>query len=139
MAFGQAETSRQTGLLARSPATTTSCADRAINPAWDPHWTQCSAVQRDDSARTLAVVDAVAAVARELGREPASIALAWLLAKHGVASVIVGPRTVDHLRGNLAALGEALPEDVVAQLDAASTATLIDPVNGGAYPVEAAR
>jgi aryl-alcohol dehydrogenase-like predicted oxidoreductase len=53
-----------------------------------------------------------------LGEEPATIALAWLLGRLGVASPIIGPRTVDQLDGALRALDVTLEPEVLGQLDA---------------------
>lgn len=55
---------------------------------------------------------------RELGRAPADVALAWVLANPGVTSPIVGPRTLQQLEENLAAASLALAPDALAKLDA---------------------
>lgn len=67
---------------------------------------------RDEVERTVA---AVAEVAAAHGVPPAQIALAWLLAKPGVASPLVGMSKPHHLQDALAALTLRLsPEDVAA-------------------------
>jgi aryl-alcohol dehydrogenase-like predicted oxidoreductase len=50
----------------------------------------------------------------------AQVALAWLLDRPGVTSVILGARTVEQLEDNLGAAGLHLTEDETARLDAAS-------------------
>ncbi|MGH3433700.1 MAG: aldo/keto reductase [Thermocrispum sp.] len=46
------------------------------------------------------------------------MAIRWLLQRDGVASVILGARTVDQLEENLGALGWALSDGEMAELDA---------------------
>ena len=72
------------------------------------------------SGRNWAILDALRAVADEHGRPPAQVALAWALARPGVASVIIGASRTEQLNDNLAALEITLTEDQTARLDAAS-------------------
>ena len=58
-----------------------------------------------------------------MGLEPYQVALAWLLSRPAVASVIVGPETVDELRANATAADIVLEPD---QLDAL-TALAVEP------------
>jgi aryl-alcohol dehydrogenase-like predicted oxidoreductase len=67
----------------------------------------------------LAVVDALVEVADAHSVEPATIALAWLLAK-GVTAPIASARTPEQLPSLLAAVDLALTDAEVAKLDAAS-------------------
>ena len=53
----------------------------------------------------------------EIGRPPSEIALAWLLHRDGVTAPIIGPRSVDQLRGAIAATGLDLDDEVLARLD----------------------
>jgi aryl-alcohol dehydrogenase-like predicted oxidoreductase len=55
--------------------------------------------------------------ADELGREPAELALAWLLHQPGVTVPIVGPRTMEQLDSAVDALDIALEEKTLARLD----------------------
>jgi aryl-alcohol dehydrogenase-like predicted oxidoreductase len=55
---------------------------------------------------------------QELGEEPASVALAWLLHQRGVTAPIIGPRTADHLDAALRALDLHLADDALTRLDA---------------------
>jgi aryl-alcohol dehydrogenase-like predicted oxidoreductase len=60
-----------------------------------------------------AVVDALARMAKEMGRPMAQIALAWLLSKAGVTAPIVGATKIGHLDDALAALEVELgPSDI---------------------------
>jgi aryl-alcohol dehydrogenase-like predicted oxidoreductase len=73
------------------------------------------------------VVDAIDGVAKETGRTVPQIALAWLLTRPTVASVIVGARDQQQLAQNLGALGWTLSPEQIDTLDRASRRTLIYP------------
>ncbi|WP_295563982.1 aldo/keto reductase [uncultured Sphingomonas sp.] len=66
------------------------------------------------------VVDALEAVAAEVGKTVPQVAINWLLRRPTVASVIIGARDEAQLRDNLGAVGWALTPEQVAALDAAS-------------------
>jgi aryl-alcohol dehydrogenase-like predicted oxidoreductase len=51
---------------------------------------------------------------------PASVAIAWAGRRPGITSVIVGPRTVEQLAGNLDGFTLDLPPEAVSMLDAVS-------------------
>jgi aryl-alcohol dehydrogenase-like predicted oxidoreductase len=53
----------------------------------------------------------------DLGQDPASVALAWLLHRPGVTSPIVGPRTMEQLDASIAALDVELAEETRQDLD----------------------
>jgi aryl-alcohol dehydrogenase-like predicted oxidoreductase len=73
-----------------------------------------------DEARLFDIVDALEAVADEMGKTVPQIAINWLLQRPTVASVIIGARNEAQLRQNLGAVGWSLEADQVARLDAAS-------------------
>ena len=77
-----------------------------------------------DTEANWKVVDALVAAAEEVGKAPSQVALAWLLAKPVVSSVIFGARTVAQLDENLGAAELDLPAEVVARLDAAGAPEL---------------
>ena len=77
-----------------------------------------------DNDRTWATIDALNAVAQEVGHPVPVVALAWALAKPAVTSVIFGARTVAQLDQNLAAGDLTLPADALTRLDAASALDL---------------
>jgi aryl-alcohol dehydrogenase-like predicted oxidoreductase len=54
----------------------------------------------------------------EIGEEPGSVALAWLLHQNGVTGPIIGPRTVGQLEAAQRALTLRLDHDVMTRLDA---------------------
>jgi len=72
------------------------------------------------SDRNLEIAEAVSAVAAELGATPSAVAVAWLLARRGVTSVIVGPRTLGQLNDYLPAFSLNLPEAAIKRLSDAS-------------------
>ncbi len=57
------------------------------------------------------------ALCREIGEQPADVALAWLLKNPVVTAPIIGPRTLAQLDGSLRALDLKLSEDVLKRLD----------------------
>jgi aryl-alcohol dehydrogenase-like predicted oxidoreductase len=67
--------------------------------------------------RHWAVLDEVVAVAKELDRTPAQVALAWLARRPGVASVLAGATSTDQLDANLAAAAIELSPEQTARLD----------------------
>jgi aryl-alcohol dehydrogenase-like predicted oxidoreductase len=75
------------------------------------------------------VIDALAAVAKEVDASSAAVALAWVQQRPGISSTIIGPRRVDHLEGNLAGLEIQLTEQQLAVLDEVSAPTLNFPAD----------
>jgi aryl-alcohol dehydrogenase-like predicted oxidoreductase len=73
------------------------------------------------------VIDAVTELAGELGVPPAAVALAWVQARPGVTSTLVGARTVEQLTTNLAALDVRLADGAAARLTAVSEPELAFP------------
>ena len=62
-------------------------------------------------------------VASEQGCDPAQAALAWAMARPGVASTIVGARTRSQLESNVAAADIHLTEDQMGRLNAVNKPT----------------
>jgi aryl-alcohol dehydrogenase-like predicted oxidoreductase len=89
-----------------------------------PAGTRRSAVLGAPSEAQYTVIDALAAVAEEVGASPAAVALAWVHGRPGVSSTIIGPRRIDHLEANLAGLDVKLTEEQIAVLDDVSAPTL---------------
>ncbi len=54
---------------------------------------------------------------RELGEEPATVALAWLLHNPAVTAPIIGPRTIEQLESAVRATEVTLDEEVLTKLD----------------------
>lgn len=78
------------------------------------------AYDRRNTDRTWRIVDEVTSVADEHGVTPAEVAVAWLLRRPTVASVLLGARTEQQLRTNLAAADVTLSDDAVLRLTAVS-------------------
>jgi aryl-alcohol dehydrogenase-like predicted oxidoreductase len=53
----------------------------------------------------------------EIGEEPGTVGLAWVLSRPGVTAPIVGPRLPEHLDSALQAVEVSLSDEVLAQLD----------------------
>ncbi len=86
-----------------------------------------------DEERLYTVVDALDLVAAETGKSIPQIALAWLLSRPTVSSVIIGARSEAQLRDNLGAVGWSLTTEQIDRLDRASAVTLPYPY----YPYRA--
>lgn len=73
-----------------------------------------------DKERAYDVIDAMEKVGNAHGVSVARIALAWLLQRPGVMSVIIGAKTIEQLDDNLAATELTLSPEDLAALDAVS-------------------
>ena len=73
-----------------------------------------------NNEHTWALIDTLFALADELGKSVAQIALRWVMQGQAVTAPIIGVRTMRHLEDNLGATGWALDEAQMARLDAAS-------------------
>ena len=85
---------------------------------WKERFADC------DNERGWRTIDAVKAIAKEKETTPSAIALAWLLAKPAVTSVIFGARSLEQLDDNLAAADVKLTDEDVKRLDDASALKL---------------
>jgi aryl-alcohol dehydrogenase-like predicted oxidoreductase len=79
--------------------------------------------------RTLAIADVVQSVAREMGRTPAQVALAWTMLHPAVTAPVLGARTPAQLEDNLAALEIDLSPDHIVCLNEASALAPIFPMS----------
>ena len=73
----------------------------------------------EDAGQSAKALDAVLKVAHQLGVTPGQVALAWVMAKGAIP--IVGPRTTDQLRENLASADLKLDEEQTRLLDLVSS------------------
>ncbi len=80
-----------------------------------------------DEDRMYDIVETLLEVAAARGRSPAQTALAYLLGRPAVTSVIIGARTEEQLTDNLGSAEWALTEDERTTLDKASAPRLIYP------------
>ena len=75
--------------------------------------------QAENSEQRTQVLDTVIAIANELGVSPGQIAIAWS-GTHG-SLPIIGPRSVEQLADNLAALSVELSAEQIHRLDTVSS------------------
>jgi aryl-alcohol dehydrogenase-like predicted oxidoreductase len=70
------------------------------------------------------ILDVLKNVAAEIDRSPAQVALAWTLARAGVASTLIGASKVSQLESNIAATEIRLSAEMMKRLDEASAPAL---------------
>ncbi len=80
-----------------------------------------------DENKLYDTVDVLVDIADAHGVSPARVALAWLLGRPGITSVVVGARTDEQLADNLAAAELELSSDEVARLEEVSRPPLVYP------------
>jgi len=75
-------------------------------------------VKLDDEIQTRQIqIEAYESLCREIGENPADVALAWLLKNPVVTAPIIGPRTIEQLTGSSRALEFRLDDTIFARLD----------------------
>jgi aryl-alcohol dehydrogenase-like predicted oxidoreductase len=87
--------------------------------------------ERGQDERTWQVIDAVRKVADGRGVPMAQVAIAWVLGRPAVSSVILGARSLAQFTGNLAAAGLRLSAEEIQLLDEASEPPTPDYPYGG--------
>ena len=83
---------------------------------------------KDLDEKSYELIDALARIAGELDTTVARVALAWLLARPGVSSVIIGARTLAQLEDNVGVFEAQLTPEQTAALDALTTPQLPFPI-----------
>jgi aryl-alcohol dehydrogenase-like predicted oxidoreductase len=73
-----------------------------------------------DKERTWRILDVLRPIAKDHETSVATVALAWILAKPFVTSVIIGAKRVDQLQQNLSAVDIQLTEEEIVKLDEVS-------------------
>ena len=74
--------------------------------------------------RNWTIVDVLKRVASEIGETPAKVALAWLLSRPGVDTVLIGVSRVSQLQDNIGAVGVTLSQDHLDILNQSSAPAL---------------
>ncbi|MFO7631716.1 MAG: aldo/keto reductase [Caldilinea sp.] len=92
--------------------------EQAEKEGWSESWSAYA------NERTWRVLDELFAVTEESGKQPAQVALRWLLQRPGVTAPIIGVRTLAHLENNLGAAGWTLSDEQMARLTQVSEPTL---------------
>ncbi len=90
-------------------------ADTRIEEAGKRGWGESWDLYAND--RTWQVIDQLTAVAKEVQKTPAQVALNWLLQKPVVTAPIIGVRSLGHLEDNLGATGWSLTAEQLTSLD----------------------
>ena len=75
-------------------------------------------VFRKFTERNWAITETLLAVAKEMDRPPAQVALNWITRRPAVASTIIGATRLDQLEANLSALSFEIPAPLSARLEA---------------------
>lgn len=96
-------------------------------PAGSRHAGDWSEPPIHDETKLYDTIELLVEIGAGHGASAAQVALAYLLRKPGVTSVIVGARTDDQLADNLAAADLQLADDELARLDAVSAMPLLYP------------
>jgi aryl-alcohol dehydrogenase-like predicted oxidoreductase len=96
-------------------------------PAGARHLTDWNEPPVRDEEQTYDVIEAAIEVGAAHGVSAAQVALAWLLGRPGVSSLVIGARTDEQLADNLAAAQLELSAEERARLDALSAPPLIYP------------
>jgi aryl-alcohol dehydrogenase-like predicted oxidoreductase len=80
-----------------------------------------------DEGRLYDIVEVLVAIAAERGVSAAQVALAWLLGRPGVCTLVIGARNEEQLAGNLGAVELKLSDGERARLDKVSAPPLLYP------------
>jgi aryl-alcohol dehydrogenase-like predicted oxidoreductase len=75
------------------------------------------------------IADEVAAIAKQLGRTPAQVALNWVVNRTGVDSAIIGATKIHQLDDNLGALDFQIPAVLLSRLNDVSAPEINYPYN----------
>ncbi len=77
--------------------------------------------------RNFDVVDTLRAIAGEIGRSMAEVALAWVASREGISSVLIGASRAEQVSQNIRSLDIALTADQERRLAEASALPLLNP------------
>jgi aryl-alcohol dehydrogenase-like predicted oxidoreductase len=94
-----------------------------------PAVTEHPVLSRQFREKNFRIADEVVAVAKEIGRTPAQVALNWVLNRPTVDSAIVGATKIHQLDDNLGALEFKIPAELLARLDEVSAPEIHYPYN----------
>jgi aryl-alcohol dehydrogenase-like predicted oxidoreductase len=93
---------------------------RGEDPPADSRFARGAMWGRMLNEQSLDAADEVGKVAAELGTTPTAVAIAWVLARRGVTSVIIGPRTFDQFEQNMEGFDLLLDPALVKRLSDAT-------------------
>lgn len=83
-----------------------------------PHWPE--AMERQGTERAWCTLEVVRQIAKQRGKSPSQVALAWLLAQPDITAPILGARTLEQLEDNLGCVGWNLTDEELKRLDQVS-------------------
>jgi aryl-alcohol dehydrogenase-like predicted oxidoreductase len=89
-----------------------------VKAAEEQGWSESWSAYNND--RTWHILDTLFAVAEQIGKTPAQVALNWVLLRPGVTAPIIGARTMEQLEANLGTVGWALNQEQMDKLNQAS-------------------
>jgi aryl-alcohol dehydrogenase-like predicted oxidoreductase len=98
---------------------------RRLRPHVDP---QLTSMWHEATRRNLAIMEKVAAIARDVGRSTVQVVIRWMLQQKIVALPIISVRTLAQLEENLGALDFTLSDAVMGRLDEASLPAVASPL-----------
>jgi aryl-alcohol dehydrogenase-like predicted oxidoreductase len=81
------------------------------------------------SERNWKINDALLAVAKQINKPPAQVALNWVITQPGITSTIIGATKISPLNDNLQAAEISIPSDLRNRLDDVSALEAIHPYN----------
>jgi len=73
--------------------------------------------QRERFQSGLRIAQKLAALGKEQDKTPAQVAIAWVLAQHGIISALTGPSNTEHLEEDVGASGWTIPATNLAGLE----------------------
>ena len=81
---------------------------------WSESWSNYA------TERTWRIIEELLAVAKELGKTAAQVALNWVKDRPGVAAPIIGATSLKQLQDNIGSTGWTIPDELAQRLDRAS-------------------
>jgi aryl-alcohol dehydrogenase-like predicted oxidoreductase len=117
------------GVLPWSPLSGGRLSGKYIRDGHAPADSPRAARVSEPTEQEWAVIDAVARVASEVGTGSAQVTLAWVRSRSAVSSTLIGARTPEQLRANLASLEVTLTPAQLAALDDPSRPSLDFPAS----------
>jgi aryl-alcohol dehydrogenase-like predicted oxidoreductase len=121
------------GVLPWSPLRGGQLSGKYVRDNGTPADTRRADLYEAPTEKEWAVIESVARVAGELDVTSAQVALAWVRSRPTVTSTLVGARTIEQLRANLASLEITLTPGQLAALEEPSRPSLDFPAPNNAY------
>jgi aryl-alcohol dehydrogenase-like predicted oxidoreductase len=117
------------GVLPWSPLRGGQLSGKYVRDGGAPADSPRASLRGGPSERDWDVIEALARVAAEIGVGSAEVALAWVRSRPAVTSTLIGARTIEQLRANLASLEVVLTPEQLVALDEPSAPSLDFPAD----------